>query len=166
MSTVTCLETGRTEDMDRCSKCFFHRLPDDVSTTYCRVPIYRGRKTALERQLQVLRYRYREKERESRICMTRGKLDQMETAREECRKIQQDAERLKEAIHAEEIMIGQAKAINDQAITAVEELLYEHLKTESVIRSIMSGKDLNSFLEFIREKKKDPAELAREYFEF
>lgn len=120
----------------------------------------------MERQLQVLRYRYREKERESRICMTRGKLDQMETAREECRKIQQDAERLKEAIHAEEIMIGQAKAINDQAITAVEELLYEHLKTESVIRSIMSGKDLNSFLEFIREKKKDPAELAREYFEF
>lgn len=149
MSTVHCLETGELQDMERCRVCFYKRLPDDVSTVFCRKPIYDGRIAGMEAQLRNLRREYIDLERTVRIARACGKIEDMDAAQRKQKTLEIEAEQVKAAQEAATELMKQAKDICDPRITTAEEYLYDNKKP---FRALLgAGKDMHAFSSYIRE---------------
>lgn len=150
MSTITCaLQEYAPVDMKTCHDCFYKRMPDDISTVFCRKTIYDARGASFVHQLHMMRRRYVQLEQEREICRRSGRIEREEQIKAEEKKLQTEAERQKDAQEAAEELLRQAKEICDPRVTTAEEYLYENKKP---FRALLDdGKDMHAFFSYIKE---------------
>ena len=118
---IGCPQKGNLIDGERCRNCFYKRLPDDVSTVWCR---YLHIKKRMENLRSAIDRSWREEEiQKDKIALlyVQGKTRKAEEAERELRELRLRRAALKLRLEANKKMTREAHHINAPLVTAVEE---------------------------------------------
>lgn len=135
---IGCPQKRNLIDGERCRNCFYKRLPDDVSTVWCRYPTYKKRTENLGR---IIKRSYREEEMQKdkiALLYVQGKTRKAEEAERELRELRLRRAALKLRLEANKKMTREAHHINAPLVTAVEDYLSDLTRNSIIAEKILT----------------------------
>ena len=178
-ASITCpKENGNLIDMECCRSCFYKRLDSDYSLRWCRYKRYQTIKNNLQYRVGKFNTEIRAlKLKQERLYKT-GKVRLAQALEQDISRAKKRKERelmINEAIAK---ITEEALAINNPAVTAIEEYLTDNCKTDEYAKALLNQeKTLKGCWDAITKKAKEKAangtavlsdkevfDMAEEYF--
>ena len=135
---IKCPLKGKLISGEQCRRCFYKRLPDDVSNVWCRHPTYKKRMENLARAIDRLCRKEEAQKDKIALLYMQGKMRKAEEAEQELRELRLRRAALKLRLEANEKMTREAYTINAPLVTAVEEYLSDLTRDSIIAEKILA----------------------------
>ena len=158
-ASITCPQKGgNLIDMECCRNCFYKRLDSDYSLRWCRYNRYQTLKRNIQNRIKKAVIELRKLESKQERLYKTGKVGlahSLEADMAKVKKIKEVKMIINDAIAK---ITEEALKINNPAVTAVEEFLTDHCKTEEYAKALLNPKkNLKGCWDEITKKAREKA---------